>query len=703
MNRQDGTQIRPWPLSLLALSIISSLASAQGYDLASANRSKVKMDAWQCKRCEVKDATRGEIGIGVAYNDGSDSRFGNTTGTDTDGAVASLEADLTHKKASGYQTQFKANRLGYDAGSASLTTGRKGQYEIAASYRGFARFDNNAALTPYRQAANSWQLPSQWQSAATTEQMNSLNESLMASELKITRDRYRLDTVYTGSFYEASLGYQHEKRQGNRRASANLLTNSTMLSERVEDKSDRIEGKLYFRGDQWLTGIDAELSHYKNDLSALHWQSAFSPTFGAAYSGQSAVAPDNKAYRVAAHSQFSAPGQQVLMHLGFSRMTQDQAYLQATINGPSPMLPASVLNGQVDQLEMKLKYLGRLTPELSLRAGYDYRDRDNKTEILSYPQIITDSYYGGDKPNQAYDRTRQQANLGAKYRFTRSLYLDLQYQYEHNNYNALDRDSLQTSDATAKLHYRLSAQWQAWLKAEFEDRGGSEYLGSSVSNRPNNPLLRRSYLADRERQRYGLYTSYNGEALSATLNLHLMQDDYTDTQIGLTQVDSQGYDLSANYALNEQINLSAFVNQDWRDSDQAGSNNFGSANWFATTEDKATLIGAGIDYDAQLENRLRLGINYSYSDGQSDTEISQGLHSPYGSYYATRHNLNAFADFNLSESLGLRLDWIFEQYQDADWANENLVPDSIPNVLTFGDLSHDYNAHYFGVTLSYQL
>ncbi|KIO37370.1 MtrB/PioB family decaheme-associated outer membrane protein [Shewanella sp. cp20] len=703
MNRQDRTQTRAWPLSLLALSIISSLATAQGYDLASANRSQVKMDAWKCQRCEIKDATTGEIGVGVAYNDGSDSRFGNTTGTDTDGVVASLEADLTHKKASGYQTQFKADRLGYDAGSASLTTGRQGQYQIAASYRGFAHFDNNDALSPYRLNDGSWQLPSQWQSAATTDQMNSLNDSLMATELKLTRDRYRLDAAYSGSFYEASLGYQHEKRQGNRRASANLLTNSTMLAERVDDNSKRIEGKLYFRGDQWLTGIDAELSHYQNDINALHWQSAFSPTFGAAYFGQSAVAPDNKAYRVAAHSQFSAPGQQVLMHLGFSRMTQDQTYLPATINGPSPMLPAANLDGQVDLLEMKLKYLGRLTPELNLRVGYDYRDRDNKSETLSYPQIVTDSYYSGDRRSQAYDRTRQQASLGAKYRFTRSLYLDLQYQYEHNNYNALDRDSLQASELTAKLNYRINSQWQTWLKAEYEDRGGSEYQGSSASNRPNNPLLRRSYLADRERQRYGLYTSYNGEALSATLNLHLMQDDYTDTQIGLTGVDSQGYDLSASYALSKQVNLNAFINQDWRDSDQAGSNNFGSANWYASTEDKATLIGAGVDYDALLENRLRLGLNYSYSDGQSDTEVSQGLHSPYGSYYATRHNLNAFADFNLSDSLGLRLDWIFEQYQDADWANENLSPSSIPNVLTFGDLSHDYNAHYFGVTLNYQL
>lgn len=75
MNRLKGTHTRAWSLSLLTLSILSSLASAQGYDLASANRSSVKMDAWKCQRCEVKDATTGEIGVGVAYNDGGDSRL----------------------------------------------------------------------------------------------------------------------------------------------------------------------------------------------------------------------------------------------------------------------------------------------------------------------------------------------------------------------------------------------------------------------------------------------------------------------------------------------------------------------------------------------------------------------------------------------------------------------------------------------------
>ncbi|QYJ87392.1 MtrB/PioB family decaheme-associated outer membrane protein [Shewanella mesophila] len=703
MNNHNRHNRLPLRLSTLAFAIISTMAYSEGYGISSANRDSLKLDGWKCQRCAVTTGTHGQIGIGAAHNDGEDSRFGNTTGTDKDGVVASLEANVTHQNETGYRTRFKADKLGYENGSAALTTGKPGQYAITAAYRGITHYDTNQALTPYTTQNGRWQLPQQWQAGATTAQMSELNASSVATELKIARDRYRLNGAYRGDFYKAEIDYQHEQRQGQRTASANLLTNSTMLAQRIDDSTDELNAKLYLSGDNWLAGIDAGLSHYSNDEQSLHWQSAFTPTFGAAYFGQSSVAPDNKAYRIAGSTQFSDAGQQVLMHIGFTRMTQDQAYLPATINGPSPMLPSANLDGQVDIIEMKLNYSGRITRELSLRASYDYRDRDNKTEINSYPQIVTDSYYAGNAANPEYDRTKQQVNIAAKYRIAPAAYIDVGYEYDHNNYSDLDRQSLQELTLFGKFNYRVSSQWQLWLKAQASDRSGSSYQAVNTTSSPSNPLLRKSYLADRERQRYALYTSYSGDSYNISANAHWMQDDYTDTLIGLTNVETQGYDLSAQYTINDNLNLNAFLNQDWRDSDQAGSSNYATPNWYSSSEEQSTLIGAGINYANLMDKKLNLGLDYTYADGQSDTQVVQGLRSPYGSDFSTKHNINAFADYRVSERVGLRFDWIYEQYQDADWANQGLTLDTLPNVLSFGDLSHDYGAHYFGLTLSYQL
>ncbi|ABZ77332.1 outer membrane protein, putative [Shewanella halifaxensis HAW-EB4] len=693
-------------LSVLALAISASISPvfADGYGLQNANRAKADTTKWQCKRCTSESGFEGSIGIGAAYNDASDIHFGNTTGTDTDGAVGHLEADLINKSESGYETSFTANKLGYDTGSAKVETGVPGHYQIALGYRGLANYDTNAALTPYLNSGDDLYLPANWQTGAVTSQMPSLFDDINYVELKSQRDRFLLDAQYKGTFYQADINYQHEKREGKRVFSGNFLTNSAMLAEAIDDTTDEFGAKIYFNGKGWLAGIDSSFSQYKNDHNSLTWQNAFSPTFGAAYTGQSAVSPDNKAYRIGANAQLSGNGQQILVHMGLASFTQDEAFLPATINGPSPALPVTNLDGRVDTTDMKLKYTGRVIRSLSVRASYDYSDRDNKTARNPYPQVITDSYYAGTAINPEYDRTKQQAKLGAKYRFSRAIYLDSGYQYDHNDFSDLDRDSLQQNSLFARLSYNISSSWSAWFKADFSDRTGSAYNPVSTTNNPSNPYLRKSYLADRERQEYQLSVSYSPtSALSASANIRTSHDDYDDTLVGLTKVDTQGYDISANYMFSDQLSINAYLNQDWRDSDQAGSSNFSLPNWYANTDEKSTLVGAGFDYIHLLDKKLDLGLDYSYSDGQSDTEITQGLTSPYGDYFADKHNINAFATYQLGEQMALRFDWIFEYYKDSDWLNQGLTVDSIPNVLIFGDLSHDYNAHYVGLTFSYQL
>jgi len=705
-NRILNLEPLPIKLSLLTMAIASLLspAYADGYGLSQANRAAVKLDKWQCKRCSVSTDTRGTIGAGIAYNDGTDSRFGNTSGTDEDGVVGHLEADLLLKNESGYQTRIEADKLGYDNGSARVSTGTPGKYEIVLGYRGIANYDTNSALTPYMVDGDKMNLPDNWQTGATTGQMTELLNSANPVALKTQRDRFNLGADYIGSFYKAELDYQHEARKGKRTFSGNLLTNSAMLAQPIDDSTDNLGAKIYFNGANWLAGIDATLSHYNNDHDAINWQSAFTPTFGAAYRGQSASSPDNKAYRIAANAQLGGDGHQVLMHTGFSRFTQDETFLPATINGPSPDLPQSDLDGQVDMIEMTLKYSGRVTRELSVRATYDYKDKDNKAQVLNMPQIVTDSYYAGTASNPEYDRTRQKASFAAKYRFARNIYLDTGYRYDHNKYSDLDRETLQESGIYGRLSYRPSQAWSFDFKAEMKDRSGSEYKAVTTTSSISNPFLRKSYLADREHQEYRLQASYNGSgAFSASVNLHNSQDDYTDTNIGLTDVKTSGYDISAQYLIDEDLSLNAFLNQDWRDSEQAGSSNFGSANWYANSDERSTLVGAGMQYQNLMDSKLSLGLDYNYSDGQSDTEITQGLTSPYGDYFSTKHNINAFADYQFSEKMAIRIDWIFEQYEDADWSNQGLALDAIPNVLTFDSLSHDYSAHYLGLTLSYQL
>lgn len=698
-------------VTLLAWAISSALtqAHAEGYELQKANRDSIKTAAWSCKQCQTKTGHIGEVSATLAYNDGEDSRFGNMTGTDKDGLVGAVGADMQYKTPTGYQTELVVDNLGYDASSAKLTTGRPGNYQINLGYRGLATYNHNQLKSPYVAEQDKMLLPDNWVTGGTTQSMPMLQSSLVNQDLSLQRDRFTLGGYYAGkisssSQYKASLSYQHEDRSGAKKTSANILTNSVILAQPIDDSNDQVDARVYFSGTGWQAGINSQMSQYKNDHQALQWQSAYTPTFGAAYTGQNAVDPDNKAYRVAAEASGGANGHNVLMHTGFSRMSQDEAFVPATINGPSPVLPTDSLEGQVDILEMILKYSGRITQDFSVQANYNYQDRDNKTDKLDFPQVITDSFHQGTAQNSLYDKQTKKFELKGKYRFTSSAYAEAGYIRDENDYTELDRQSVDEYGVFAKLSYRYSPSWSAWLKGEALERDGSEYDPVTTTQSPSNPWLRKSYLADRKRHKVTLHTDYQSDmGLSLGASLHSVDDDYHHTSVGLTQVSYLGYDMSAQYAFSNDLILNAFLNQDWRDSDQAGSNSFSTPDWYSTSEEKSTLIGAGIVYQNLFDNHLDIGLDYSYSDGQSDTDVTYGITSPYGDYYARKHNINAYAKYKFAESMSLRVDWLFEKYQDANWQNQGTTWDSIPNVLSFGDMNHDYNAHYLGLTLSYQM
>ena len=692
-----------WTLAAVAVSSMLSPAYGEGYSVQNANRGTVKPAQWSCKQCKPTTGYQGSLGAGVAYNDGNDPAFGNTTGTDTDGVVAYVEADTHYQNEAGYRAAFEAHNLGYDAGSASLSAAKVGQYSVSLGYRGFANDKANSAMSPYTQNGDLQVLPSDWQTAGTTAGMTSLNSSLMDKSLGIQRDRFTIAGHYLGDNYSAKLNYRHEERNGQKKTSANILTNSVMLAAPIDDSNDELDARLYFKGDKWLVGINSQISQYENDHKALQWQSAFTPTFGAAYSGQNAQDPDNKAYRVGADAQLNADRHQVLMHLGFARMTQDDEFLPATINGPSPLLPQTSLDGQIDVLDMALKYYGRISRELNVKVHYDYQDRSSETSLSDYPQVVTDSFYQGLASNPDYDRISQNVGIDAKYRFTSDINLDIGYDYDHKQYSDLDRDLLFESSLMAKLNYRINPQWKLWLKAEGSDRNGGDYQAVTRTQSLSNPYLRKSYLADRKRYKVTLHGDY---ALADNLTLgggvFTLNEDYHNTQVGLTEVQATGYDLTAQYAINSDVSVNAYVSQDWRDSDQAGSNNFGLPNWYSAIEDSSTLFGTGLLYQRLWDNSVDVGIDYTYSKGESDTDVTQGITGRYGDYFSRKHNINAYAKYRVNDNINLRFDWLFEHYKDANGMSD-LALDAIPNVLTFGPLQQDYNAHYFGLTLSYQL
>ncbi len=137
-------------LSLLTLTIACALqpAWAGGYSLQQANRAELKQDKWSCGQCKLPQESRGTLEAGVAYNDGDNAVFANSSGTDADGATGHIGGDVVFYGEQGYRTHIEADKLGYDTGSASLSTGRPGQFDIRLGYRALANFGPDNGMSP---------------------------------------------------------------------------------------------------------------------------------------------------------------------------------------------------------------------------------------------------------------------------------------------------------------------------------------------------------------------------------------------------------------------------------------------------------------------------------------------------------------------------------------------------------------------------
>ncbi|MGL5147099.1 MAG: MtrB/PioB family outer membrane beta-barrel protein, partial [Plesiomonas shigelloides] len=343
--------------SLLSLAIgvvfmVPLTANSAGYALKDANRSTLKKAAWVCKGCTIEAKKDGFAEATIAVQQGNDKHIRNTTGTDADGVAGNLSGGYMERDQDATRTEFSANRLGFDDGNAAFTLSSPGFYKISAKYRELSRF-NSTGMTPYISQGDELILPPDWRFAGTTAGMTGL-DNVMPVDLQHKRHRYEMEGKVAGEQFTTDLNFRHETRKGNTRSAVDLLTNAAMIAKPIDDATDTVDARVFWHGNNLLAGLTGQASKYYNDFSKLAFENPFTPTFGAAYDGQMSVAPDNQALSIGGDVQLFQGRQQALVHLRYSRMSQDEALLPATINGPSPLLPVSAVDTQIDVTEMIL-------------------------------------------------------------------------------------------------------------------------------------------------------------------------------------------------------------------------------------------------------------------------------------------------------------------------------------------------------------
>ncbi|QYJ91320.1 MtrB/PioB family decaheme-associated outer membrane protein [Shewanella halotolerans] len=681
--------------------VIPGMALADGYGIQNANTEKVKFDKWDCKRCKIETGVSGTIGAGVGYNDSDDIRSANAFAAENE-FVGKVDADVSYISESGYRASIEAQNLGMENGRLDLESGKVGQHKLSLNYRQIATYKTDKAMSPYQGVGGDHlTLPDNWQTAGSSQDMSELYSSLNPLELSLKRKRAGIGFEYQGEeLWSTYVNYQREDKTGLKQASGSFFNQSMMLAEPVDYTTDTVEAGIKLKGDTWFTALAYSGSSFKNEYSQLTFDNAFNPTFGAQTQGTMALDPDNEAHTVSLMGQYTAGSTIMSGRVHYGQMSQDQALVTS---GYGYQTPVDALDAKVDMKGANLKVVSRINRTVRVNASYDYSDRDNKTNVEEWTQISINSTTGKVAYNTPYDFTTQRAKLGADFRLSRGMKLEAGYDFRRDERSYQDRETTDENTLWTKFHLSAFDNWDMWIKGSYGERDGSEYQASEWTSSESNSLLRKYNLADRQRTMVEARISHTPiDALTIDFGGRYALDDYNDTQVGLTESKDVSYDINASYLINDDMMVNAFYNRQNIDSEQAGSSNYSTPNWFGLVEDQVDVIGAGFSYNNLLEKKLRLGVDYTYSDSSSNTQVKQGLSGNYGDYYAKVHNVNVYGQYQATDNMALRLDYKMEKYKDNDPGN-SIAPDGIWNVVGFGYNSHDYNAHLIMLSMSYKL
>jgi MtrB/PioB family decaheme-associated outer membrane protein len=694
------------PYSPLFLLAALGVLSAAGTAAAQADTSQ-----WKCETCPYpKSGVTGNVDAGVIYATDDSTTFGNYTGLPDKGAYLALDGKLQYRGDDGYFADLVASDLGIDTRWLDIQGGREGLFGLRFGYAEIPRYFADGARTPFRgNGGNVLTLPAGVGFPAATTQAMPLASTLQNLELGYLAKRYDLSGSWLGQdnfTYRVSL--RRDVRDGTKATAGSFFSTASQLASPVDQTTDQFEAAVSYASTTLQASVAYQYSQFTNGFASLNWDNPFNPAAPGAVQGQLALEPDNTFQQIVGSIGYQImPTLRASADVAFGRGTQNADYLASTVNAvlaPAvPPLPAQSLDGKVDTYNGNVKLTYTPLENLRINGVYAWNVRDNDTAVQSYPIVSTSMFLNAaPRSNTPFNLTQNLFKLNADYRGPGTWRLNGGIDWD-------DRDYTYTAVANTRettLWGRASVQALENLGLSFDlaygDRNPSTYGVAYWFPDPQNPLMRNYNLAARKRGTAGARADWNvNDAVSLGFGAAYSKDDYDETVIGLNEADTWNLVADLAVVLSEQTRFHMYWQGQKTNSRQTGSQTFSAPDWSGTVDDKFNVIGMGIKH-AAIPDKLDLGADLWFSRGDSDTSVQTALgEPPYPTNTTSRDVVKLYASYKLTNNLWLNGSYWYERYDSADWHLDGVQPDTVFNLLSFGNQSPSYHQNVVRISLRY--
>jgi len=667
----------------------------------------VDISRWECEYCKFETGFSGEVEGGVGYVSEDSYKFGEYNGLQEEGAFPIANATARYRDENAGYLDLRLRDPALDTRSADIEGGRQGSYRLFLNYDEIPHYISDSARTPYGGSGKDrLRLPSTWVPAGTTAGMTELDTSLQDADLETKRKRLGIGVIINPARrWETAVKVQHEVKDGQKATAGSFFFNAAQLAEPVDYVTDQVEVSATYTTRKWQSRLAYYGSFFNNHDNSLTWDNAYNPIVPGQDTGQLALAPDNQFNQILLSSGYQLSDRtRISGDIALGRMEQNEDLLAATTNpNLAVALPESSAHAKVDTVTANLKVDSAVTSKLRLNGSWRYNDRDNKTPKEDWNWVSNDAFISTARKNLPYSFTDNTANLGADYRVDRATKVSGGYEYEKKDRTNQEVNHTTENTFWGKTSVRTGQNVDFAFKVAHSNRDNSGYKPVPETEPPENPLLRKYNLADRDRDIASITAGFiPHERVSIGLSVDLAKDNYTNSELGLTESSETSYNADASVILTDKTSLHLFGGRQQIQSEQAGEETLANLDWYAKNNDTIDTFGIGVKHQL-IENKLDVGADYVLTRSTGEVKVDAG--APDSDFPDLKTDLDTFklyANYHLRENLTLHAAYWYERYDSKDWMLDGVEPDTIPNVISFGEDSPEYNVHAVMMSVRYR-
>ncbi len=214
-----------------------------------------------------------------------------------------------------------------------------------------------------------------------------------------------------------------------------------------------------------------------------------------------------------------------------------------------------------------------------------------------------------------------------------------------------------------KVAAQPTEKLSTWLKYAYSWRDNSVYGTSIWFGYPENPLLRKFYLADRKRNMVEGRLDYAiNEKISLGVSADYADDDYSHSSVGLTSARSANVAVELATVFTERTQGRAYFQTQSIRSQQSGSEAFAAPDWTGRMKDTFDVLGIGVKHVA-IPNKLDIGADFTVSRSHSEVAVDNVLAAPPFPNAKTKlETFKLYGTYNLKDNLSITGSYQYEHY-----------------------------------------